>query len=143
MHSTVRYMYDEATAFRTIDDSVTALTADTDSDAVTLDRLNNIRGADQGQLGAQTYAVVVVVTEATIVSESPDTPEEYSFNIQSDDDVVFDTFEANAVGTYVRLLDAQDMNRLDPDAVSIHLALDVTGTAPSFKYVAWLAPVNK
>jgi hypothetical protein len=136
-------MYDEATAFRTIDDSVTALTADTDSDAVTLDRLNNIRGADQGQLGAQTYAVVVVVTEATIVSESPDTPEEYSFNIQSDDDVVFDTFEANAVGTYVRLLDAQDMNRLDPDAVSIHLALDVTGTAPSFKYVAWLAPVNK
>jgi hypothetical protein len=134
MHSKLRYMYDEATAFRTIADMATAVSADADSETVALDRLVKHEGAYKDTLGAEEYTVVIVVDDAP----TPNADETYVLNIKAADGTVVESVTVSGAGEYTRKLTDYQITAADADGNSLTIGVDVSGTAPALKYAAWL-----
>ena len=157
--SAVNYTYDKDTAF--VAPGSAAITADavvnaaslaggayataTGLDLATLDKLVNVRDGDQKNLlGAQGYDIVVVVSAAKVSVAD----EAYTFNVYVGGagdgasgtlvgSLVFAAGTA-APGQYVISLDAATIENLDADREEMALQVDVTGTAPSITFSAWL-----
>ncbi len=134
MNSTLRYIYDEATAFRTIADMATAVEADADSADVALDRLVKHNGGYKDALGAQEYTVVIVVDDAP----TPNADETYVLNIEAEDGTVIESVTVTGAGEYTRKLTDKQITAADADGNALRIAADVGGTGPALKYAAWL-----
>jgi len=141
MKSVVKYPYDAATAFRA--PGLAAVTASTDTAAVELDYISKGRGAYADSLGRQSYAAVVLI-EAV---DFGDSDEEYTFDVEVDSTDAFDTptvvgsVTVNGTGPFVVNLDADTVQRLEAVPAFARVALTASGTTPSVKFSAWLAPV--
>ena len=137
MNSELRTIYDGATSFTPngpetfVGPGIDPLSTD-----VGLDRLNNVRGADRGQLGAQTYAVTIMVS--SIVTSAA---EEYQLYAQSENGVNFAQTAVTGDGVYTVLLDAKTMNELDPTATVLRLEMERSAATASVELLAWLNPI--
>ena len=130
------YMYDEATAFRTIAQMATALNADGDSATVDLGRLVKHTGLYADKLSAQKYTVVVVVEDAPVATD-----ETYTLNIKATDGTVLEALDVTAApGTYVRHFDRTEVDAADPDGTGLTIGFvgGGTGNTHALKYAAWL-----
>lgn len=143
--SEVSYTYDADTAFRAPGSA--ALTATGEVGTFTLDKLANAReGSQKNKLGAERYAIVLVVSAIDTVEGT----ETYTFDVEVTDvgggngaEVV--SFAVDAVGQWVYILDANTIEKLSAAAtgrgeLALNLTVGGTATTESITLAAWVAP---
>ncbi len=140
--SAVTYIYDDDSSFRA--PGSVAITADgaTVVGALPLDKLDKSRGDQLDKLGAEAYAVVIVISDM----DTGDGDETYTFDVQvgatgAAATVVGSVVVTSAIGQWVILLDAETIEKLDSDHEEIELNLvidDGAANTASITFAAWL-----
>lgn len=137
--SAVNYTYEDTLKFRAPGSA--AVTADTVA-SVPLDKLDAARvGSQRNTLGAEGYDVVIAVSVHTAANAD----EVYTFNVYAGasgdgaSGTLVGSLTVDAVGQFVIKLDAKTIENLEADREELTLQTDVSGTAPSITYAAWMA----
>jgi hypothetical protein len=138
-----KYIYDAdaGVVLRNIADG--AEVADATEAAVSLKQLKSAYWHG-GEIPQGEFVVVFQVTDLLAASHS------YELQLKVDDvqamndsPVIIDRFTVSAPGLYVRVIDSDVINQLDPDNSGtgkwIASAVDTTGATPSITYGAWIA----
>jgi hypothetical protein len=137
--SEVSYIYEADMAFRA--PGKVALTATADIGEIALDKMVDAREGDQkNKLGAEGYAVVIVVEAVDLV----DTDETYLFEVKIGPTGLAGAVIAGAVsvvgtGQYVIKIDAHMAEKLSADREALGLTLTAAGTTPSVTFSSWVA----
>ncbi len=138
MNSKFKYMFDAAPSITLEAKTAPARTADGNTATVVLDQLDGHWNPGVN-LADQTFAVAVNVTALEL-----GTDEEYVLSLVFGDEgfassVTTHTINVTGPGQYVFLVDIDTVVAALADADRVRIAVDVTGTAPSIDFHAWIA----
>lgn len=138
MNSNFKYMLDAAPSITFRDGAAAAITADTNTSAITLDQLDGYWTS--GELADQTFAVVVNVESLDEVTGD----ETYVLNLVAGPvgfatSVNVGTITVTETGQHVFLVDLDTVKKSKSDAAALRIAVDVGGTTPSIKFTAFIA----
>lgn len=140
MNSKFKYMFDAAPSITLEAKTAAARTADGNTAAIALDKLDGYWNTE-GELADQTFAVVVNVLSLDQTTGD----EEYALNLVFGDDAAFTnsvvthTLTVAAPGQYALLVDIDTVVAMLEGTSHMRLALDVTGTTPVIDFHAWIA----
>lgn len=138
MNSNFKYMLDAAPSITFRDGAAAALTADGNTNAITLDELAG--HWTSGELADSTFAVVVNVAELDEITGD----ETYVLSLEAGP-VGFatatkvGTLTVTETGQHVFLVDLDTVKKSKADAAALRIAVDVSGTTPSIKFTAFIA----
>lgn len=139
MNSKFKYMYDAAPSVALRARGEAALTADGNSTAIALDKLDGYWNTEE-ELADQTFAVVVNVDAIDTTTGD----EEYVLSLVFGDDAAFTnsasthSLAVTETGQYVFLVDFDTVSALVEGVSFMRIALDVTGTTPIINYYSWI-----
>ncbi len=139
MNSKTKYMLDAAPSITFRAPGLTTLTADTASDAITLDALDGYWNT-AGELADTTFAIVIHVTSLDFTTGD----ETYDISLEAGpvgfaSSIKPQVIRVPAVGQYVMLVDIDTIKKLKATTEALRLALDVSGTTPIIAYNAYIA----
>lgn len=144
-------LYDAAMSFRAPGQA--GLSASETVGELPLDKLVNARqSTERDKLGAKSYAVTLYIEQADFVTtyQAPDPansipellPETYTISLETGPagatNVQVASFEVTGPGTFVILLDAHTIEKIDPAHAAVALKLTVGGEVPLIKFAAWV-----
>ncbi len=138
LKSNFKYMLDAAPSITFRDAAAAALTADANTNAITLDALAGYWNTSN-ELADSTFAVVINVS--TLDETTGD--ETYRIDLVAGPDgfassVVVGTVTVTEVGQHVILVDVDTIRKSKADAAALRLAVDVAGTTPIIDFVAFI-----
>lgn len=139
MNSKFKYMFDAAPSITLEAQSAPARTADGNTAAIALDKLDGYWNS--GELADQTFAVAVNVLSLDTTTGD----ETYALNLVFGEGAGFTgavtTHSAviTAPGQYVFLVDIDTVRAILDGADHMRIAVDVGGTTPSIDFYAWIA----
>jgi len=138
MNSNFKYMLDAAPSITFRDAAAAALTADANTNAITLDELGGYWNASN-ELADSTFAVVINVSALDETTGD----ETYVINLVAGPvgfatSLVVGTVTVSETGQYAILVDVDTIRKQKANAAALRLAVDVSGTTPSIDFVAFI-----
>lgn len=139
MNSKFKYMFDAAPSITLEAQSAPARTADGDTTAIALDKLDGYW--TNGELADQTFAVAVNVLSLDTTTGD----ETYALNLVFGEGAGFTgavtthSLRVAGPGQYVFLVDIDTVRAMLANADHMRIAVDVGGTTPSIDFYAWIA----
>ena len=138
LKSNFKYMLDAAPAITFRDAAAASITADATTTAIVLDELDGYWNTEN-ELADSTFAIVVNVSGLATTTGD----EKYVLNLVAGPvgfatSTVVGTVTVVETGQHVILVDADTVRKSVPDAAALRFAVDVTGTAPSITFGAFI-----
>ena len=138
LKSYFKYMLDAAPSITFRDAAAAALTADANTNAITLDALDGYWNTS-AELADSTFAVVINVSALDETTGD----ETYRIDLVAGPvgfatSVVVGTVTVTEVGQHVILVDVDTIRKSKPNAAALRLAVDVAGTTPIIDFVAFI-----